>query len=67
VVPAGDTTAGEYTESFCDGTGDPCTDPSELDGFSSGVLEWVVPNQAGQVQFRCDFHPTSMIGVITIQ
>jgi plastocyanin len=58
---------GEYTEDFCGGDGDPCSDPNRIPGGQSGTLTWEVPDSPGQVDFRCDFHTQEMTGTITIE
>jgi plastocyanin len=60
---------GEYSQPFCDAGGDdPCSDPNNVRGGETAVLEWDVPDAGGEeVPFRCDFHPEEMTGTITIQ
>jgi plastocyanin len=58
---------GEYTQDFCDGSGDPCSNPDRVRGGEKATLTWEVPGSAGEVDFRCDFHPTEMTGTITIE
>jgi plastocyanin len=58
---------GDYTEDFCEGGGDPCSDPSRVRGGDSATLTWEVPDSSGEVDFRCDFHPQQMTGKITIE
>jgi plastocyanin len=58
---------GDYTEDFCDGSGDPCSEPPRISGGQTGTLTWDVPPSAGEVDFRCDFHPADMTGTITIE
>jgi len=67
VAAEGEAVAGDYTGSRCDGAADPCSDPPTISGGGSAVLEWTVPDESGAVQFRCDFHPTSMTGQIVIE
>jgi plastocyanin len=67
VVPDGEALAGDYTGSRCDGAVDPCSDPPAISGGEAAVLEWAVPQETGAVRFRCDFHPTSMVGKIIIE
>jgi plastocyanin len=55
----------EFTEDFCEGGGDPCSDPNSVDGGETATLTWQVPPEPGQVDFRCDFHPEDMTGTIT--
>jgi len=58
---------GEFTEDFCEGGGDPCSDPNQVRGGQTATLTWQVPAEPGEVDFRCDFHPTEMTGTITIE
>ncbi len=67
VVGEGEELRGDYTESRCDGSADRCSDPAAINGGGSAALEWTAPSDVGSVQFRCDFHPSVMLGVITIE
>jgi len=58
---------GEFAEDFCEGGGDPCSDPNQVRGGQTATLTWQVPAEPGEVDFRCDFHPTEMTGTITIE
>ena len=58
---------GDYTEDFCDGSGDPCSNPNRVRGGGTATLTWEVPGSPGEVAFRCDFHPQQMTGKITIE
>ena len=58
---------GDYTEDFCDGSADPCSDPDRVRGGDKALLNWEVPDSPGEVGFRCDFHPQQMTGTITIE
>jgi plastocyanin len=58
---------GEFTEDFCEGGGDPCSDPNQVRGGETATLTWQVPPEPGDVDFRCDFHPEVMTGTITIE
>lgn len=60
---------GDFTEDFCAGgpAGDPCSDPTRVRGGESATLTWPVPPNPGEVDFRCDYHPTEMTGTITIE
>lgn len=58
---------GDYTEDFCEGEGDPCSDPNQVRGGETATLRWQVPPEPGEVDFRCDFHPAEMTGTITIE
>ena len=57
---------GDYTEDFCEGA-DPCSDPNQIRGGQSATLTWEVTPSPGEVDFRCDFHPSEMTGTITIE
>lgn len=57
---------GDYTEDFCEGA-DPCSDPNQIRGGQSATLTWQVPPSPGELDFRCDFHPSEMTGTITIE
>jgi plastocyanin len=58
---------GDYTEDFCAGDGDPCSDPNRIASGDTGTLTWQVPDAPGEVEFRCDFHAQDMTGTITIE
>jgi plastocyanin len=58
---------GDYTEDFCEGGGDPCSDPNQVRADEIATLTWQVPAEPGEVDFRCDFHPVEMTGTITIR
>lgn len=58
---------GDFTEDFCEGSGDPCSDPTRVRGGDAATLTWEVPGDPGEVDFRCDFHPQQMTGKITIE
>ena len=58
---------GDYMEDFCDGSGDPCSEPNRVSGGQSATLTWEVPDAPGEVDFRCDFHAQDMTGTITIE
>ena len=53
---------GEY-----DTDDDAVTDPDNIGGGDSGTLEWTAPDEAAEIDFRCDFHPTQMTGTITVE
>ncbi len=46
---------------------DVVSDPNLLRGGGTATLAWTAPAQAGDVPFRCDFHPTEMTGTITVE
>ena len=67
VTGEGEDVTGDYEMLRCDGSEDPCSEPASMAGGVSGTLEWTAPSEAGSVQFRCDFHPSTMLGVITVE
>ena len=58
---------GDYTEDFCQGTGDPCSDPNTVRAGQTATLTFQAPSSSGEVNFRCDFHPQEMTGKIKVQ
>jgi plastocyanin len=58
---------GDFTEDFCEGSADPCSNPNRLRGGATATLTWKVPDSPGEVDFRCDFHPEQMTGKIIIE
>jgi plastocyanin len=56
-----------YTEDFCEGGADPCSDPNRIKGGETATLTWEVPDSPGEVDFKCDFHPQEMTGTLTIE
>src|SRR5574341_2567176 len=46
---------------------DTSSDPGLISGGSTATLEWTAPDSAGEILFQCDFHPTDMKGVITVE
>jgi plastocyanin len=46
---------------------DAVSDPDQVRGGDPATLEWEAPAEAGEIDFRCDFHPTVMTGTITVQ
>ncbi len=49
-----------------DTSDDVVSDPDTIRGGQSGTIVWT-PEAPGDVDFRCDFHPTEMKGTITVQ
>jgi len=43
------------------------SDPEIVPGGSDATISWEAPAAAGEIDFRCDFHPDVMIGTITVQ
>jgi len=46
---------------------DAVSDPDIVTGGSTATLEWTAPEEAGEIIFQCDFHPTDMLGTITVE
>ena len=53
---------GEY-----DTDDDTVSDPDLMQAGDAGTLVWTAPDEAGEVIFRCDFHPLDMIGTISVE
>jgi len=45
---------------------DAVSDPEVMSATQTGTLVWT-PSAAGEIPFRCDFHPTDMVGTITVE
>jgi len=58
---------GDFTEDFCAGTGDPCSNPNQVRAGQTATLTFQAPSSSGEVNFRCDFHPQEMTGKIKVQ
>ena len=58
---------GDYTEDFCTGSGDPCSNPNSVRAGQTATLTFQAPGSGGEVNFRCDFHPQEMTGKIKVQ
>lgn len=43
------------------------SDPDIIQPGDSAVLLWQAPGDAGEYQFRCDFHPIEMVGTVTVE
>jgi plastocyanin len=44
--------------------------PEDTDILNAGdtaVLKWTAPDEPETIEFRCDFHPTDMVGTITVE
>jgi plastocyanin len=50
-----------------DNDDDAVSDPEIIPGGQDAVINWDSPAQPGEIDFRCDFHPTEMTGTITVQ
>ena len=46
---------------------DAVSDPDIISGAGTGTLEWTAPDSPGEIKFQCDFHPTDMLGTITVE
>jgi len=46
---------------------DAVSDPSLVSGGGTATIEWTAPSSPGDVNYQCDFHPTDMKGVITVE
>lgn len=46
---------------------DAVSDPQLMPGGGTGTLTWTAPEEAGTIDFRCDFHPQVMTGTITVE
>lgn len=46
---------------------DAVSDPFIVPSGGTGTLSWDAPAEAGEIDFRCDFHATDMVGTITVQ
>jgi len=58
---------GDFTEDFCAGSADPCSNPNTVRAGQTATLTFQAPSSAGEVNFRCDFHPQEMTGKIKVQ
>ncbi len=50
-----------------DSADDAESDPQIVPGGQDAVITWDSPAEPGEIDFRCDFHPTEMTGTITVQ
>ena len=46
---------------------DAVSDPAQFSPGDTGTLEWTAPDKAGEIQLRCEFHPTDSTGVIKVE
>lgn len=46
---------------------DTVSDPELMNAGDAGTLVWTAPSEAGEIIFQCDFHPTDMLGTITVE
>jgi plastocyanin len=50
-----------------DNDDDAVSDPDIVNGGDPATIDWTAPDTAGEIDFRCDFHPTDMVGTITVE
>ena len=46
---------------------DTVSDPDIVSGGETATLDWTAPAGAGEIIFRCDFHPAEMTGTLAVQ
>ncbi len=46
---------------------DTVSDPDLFQAGDAGTLVWTAPDEAGEIIFRCDFHPLEMTGTISVE
>lgn len=46
---------------------DVVSDPDLVNAGETATVEWTAPDEAGTIDFLCDFHPTDMTGTITVE
>ncbi|MEX0800880.1 MAG: plastocyanin/azurin family copper-binding protein [Dehalococcoidia bacterium] len=46
---------------------DAVSDPPLVNGGEAATLEWFAPSIGGLFAFRCDFHPETMVGMLTVE
>jgi cytochrome c peroxidase len=46
---------------------DAVSDPDTVSAGDTATIEWQAPDEAGEIDFQCDFHPGQMSGTITVQ
>jgi plastocyanin len=46
---------------------DAVSDPDTISGGETGTLDWTAPDEAGDILYRCDIHPSQMTGTITVE
>jgi plastocyanin/heme-degrading monooxygenase HmoA len=46
---------------------DTVSDPAIVSGGGTATLDWTAPGGAGDLIFRCDFHPIDMTGTIAVE
>jgi len=46
---------------------DALSDPSQIPSGDTATLEWTAPDKAGEIDLRCEFHPTDSTGIIKVE
>ena len=46
---------------------DALSDPTQFSSGDTGTLEWTAPDKAGEIDFKCEFHPTDSTGIIKVE
>jgi plastocyanin len=46
---------------------DAVSDPDLVSAGDTATVEWTAPDEAGEIDFQCDLHPTDMLGTITVE
>ena len=46
---------------------DALSEPREIPSGGTGTLEWTAPDKAGEIDLKCEFHPTDSIGIIKVE
>lgn len=46
---------------------DAVSDPDFVSGGAEAVVEWIAPDEPGEIAFHCDLHPADMLGTITVE
>jgi hypothetical protein len=57
--------SGVYAETICGKSSDPCSKPVSINGGESGTISLNLT--PGTYKYRCDFHPTQMLGTIEVK
>jgi plastocyanin len=80
-VPAGDTLSIDLTneglaihnmrisgeDTTYNTSDDAVSDPTLVSGGGTATIEWTAPDSPGEIDYQCDFHPTDMKGVISVE
>ena len=46
---------------------DALSDPSQFSPGDTGTLEWTATDKAGEIDLKCEFHPTDSTGIINVE